>query len=148
MAKKRMGFDGRFYYGTSGTIASTYTTEVKDVSYSFEPTEADVSDRTSIYDLQDVAGIKFSIEGTVDNKDSSAFVAALRAAAAAGTAISVLTADKAGGFGVDADFVVGLEESQNLRDAQRLKFTLMPTNQGDREPTWGTQSSTTTTAAP
>lgn len=148
MAKKRMGFDGRFYYGTAGSTAATYTTEVKDVSYSLEIDEADVSDRSSIYDLVDVAGVKFSIDITIDNKDSSAFVAALRAAAIAGTAISVLTADKAGGFGVDCDVVVKLGEEQKLRDAQRITISLMPTNQADREPTWGTQSSTTTTAAP
>ena len=63
-------------------------------------------------------------------------MAAVRAAAIAGTAIAFRTRDKTAGWGVDGDFVVGIDESQALRDAQRIKVTAKPTDKNGRLPTW------------
>lgn len=148
MAKKRMGFEGLLLWSaTQGATADTELTEARDVSYVLENTEADISDRSSLVDLMDVAGIKFSLEFEVNNKDSSTFVAAARAQAVAGGGLALLTADKAGGWGVDGDFIIGIDENQALRDAQRIRVRASPTDKYGRVPTWGTQSSTTTTTA-
>lgn len=133
---KRMGYEGKLYYGTAGSTASTELTIVRDLSYKFEPDKADVSDRGSITNLMDVAGISFSIEFEINNQDSNAFVALARAAAATGGAMAFRTRDKTSGWGVDGDFIVSEDESQALRDAQRLKFTLDPTDKEGRIPTW------------
>lgn len=133
---KRMGFEGKLLHGSAGTTAATELTIVRDVSYSFEPTEADVSDRASIIDLVDVAGIKFSLEFEVNNQDSNAFVAAIRTAAATGGAIALKTLDKTSGYGVDGDFIVKLDESQPLRDRQAIKVTASPTDKAGRVPAW------------
>lgn len=133
---KRMGFEGKLYYGTAGSTAGTELTIARDVSYKFEPTKADISDRGSIIDLMDVAGIAFSIEFEINNQDSNAFVALARAAASTGGAMAFKTLDKTSGWGVDGDFIVTEDESQALRDAQRLKFTLDPTDKAGRVPTW------------
>lgn len=148
MAKKRMGFEGLLLWGaTGGTTAATELTEARDVSYVIESTEADISDRASIIDLMDVAGVKFSIEFELNNKDSSSFISALRTAMIAGTGLPLLTADKAGGWGVDGDFIFSVDEGQPLRDAQRVRVRASPTDKYGRLPSWGTQSSTTTTTA-
>lgn len=148
MAKKRMGFEGLLLWGsTGGTTAATELTEARDVSYVLENVEADISDRSSIINLMDVAGLNFSLEFEVNNKDASAFVSAARAQSIIGGGLPLLTADKAGGWGVDADFIIGLDESQALRDAQRIKISAKPTDKYGRLPSWGTQSSTTTTTA-
>lgn len=134
---KRMGFEGELYWGSAGSTATTELTIARDVSYKFDSTQADVSDRSSIIDLVDVAGIAFSLEFEVNNQDTNAFIAALRAAVIAGTAMAFATKDKDSGWGVDGDFVVSVDESQALRDAQRIKITAAPTDKNGRTPTWG-----------
>lgn len=133
---KLKGFDGILYYGTAGSTAATELTIARDVSYNFAPDEADVSDRASIINLKDVAGISFSLEFEINNDNANAAVAALRTAAATGGAIALRTLDESGGYGVDADFVIGLDESQPLRDADRIKVTAMPTDKSGRTPTF------------
>lgn len=133
---KRMGFEGLLYWGTAGSTASTELQIARDVSYRFEMDEADVSDRSSIINLVDVAGISFSLEFEVNNQDTDAFVAAMRAAVAAGTPLAFRTRDKTSGFGVDGDFVFSDDESQPLRDAQRLRISARPTDSEGRLPTW------------
>lgn len=133
---KRMGFEGELYWGAAGSTASTELTIARDVSYTFENDEADVSDRASIINLKDVAGVTFGLEFEVNNNDSNAFIAAVRAAAIAGTAVAFRTTDKTSGWGVDGDFIVALDESQPLRDAQRIGVTASPTDKNSRTPTW------------
>jgi hypothetical protein len=131
-----MGFEGKLYWGAAGSTGSTELTIARDVSYKFENTEADISDRGSIIDIVDVAGVKFGLEFEVNNQDTNAFVAAARAAAIAGTAIAFRTRDKTAGWGVDGDFIVSVDESQSLRDAQRIKISCSPTDKNGRLPTW------------
>lgn len=133
---KRMGFEGELYWGTAGSTAATLLTIARDVSYKFENTEADISDRGSIVDVFDVAGVKFSLEFEVNNQNTNAFIAAARAATIAGTAMAFRTKDRSSGWGVDADFIIGVDESQPLRDAQRIKITATPTDKSGRSPTW------------
>ena len=133
---KRMGFEGILLWGAAGSTATTTLAIARDVSYAFENTEADISDRSSIIDLVDVAGVKFSLEFEVNNQDTNAFIAAARAATIAGTAMAFRTRDKTAGWGVDGDFVVSVNESQALRDAQRIGIKAMPTDKSGRLPTW------------
>lgn len=133
---KRMGFEGKLYWGAAGATGATELTIARDVSYKFENTEADISDRASIIDIMDVAGVKFGLEFEVNNQDTNAFIAAVRAASIAGTAIAFRTRDKAAGWGVDGDFIVAVDESQALRDAQRIKVSASPTDKNSRLPTW------------
>ena len=133
---KRMGLEGELYWGAAGSTASTELTIARDVSYKIETTEADVSDRSVYIDIMAPAGGKFSLEFEVNNQDTNAFIAAVRAAAWGGTAIAFRTKDKSGGYGVDGDFIVSVDETQALRDAQRIKVTASPTDINGRNPTW------------
>lgn len=135
MGVRRIGFEGKLYYGTAGSTASTELTIARDVSYKYEPTYADVSDRNSIIEYERPAMVKFTLEFEVNNEASNAFISTVRAAAAAGTAIAFRTRDYSSGYGCDGDFTVSLDESQPLKDAQRLSITASPTND-TRAITW------------
>lgn len=135
---KLMGFEGKLYWGSSGSTAATELTIARDVTYRFENDEADVSDRASIINLMDVAGVSFSLEFEVNNQSSNSFIAAVRTAAAAGTPMAFKTRDVSAGYGVDADFIVSVDENQALRDAQRLRVSAKPTDAGGRTPSWTT----------
>ena len=133
---KRMGFEGKLYWGVAGSTAATELTIARDVGYRFEPTEADVSDRASIIELVDVAMVKFALDFEINNQDTNAFVLAMRTAAATGDAIAFRTRDKSAGWGVDGDFIIGDDEGQPLKDAQRLRIVCKPTDKAGRTPTW------------
>lgn len=133
---KRMGFEGLLLWGAAGSAGTTELKIARDVSYKFENAEADISDRSSIINLYEVGGVDFSLEFEINNQDTNAFIAAVRAAAVAGTAIAFRTRDKTAGWGVDGDFIVSVDESQALRDAQRIKISAKPTDKNGRNPTW------------
>jgi hypothetical protein len=128
MGVRRIGFEGKLYYGTAGSTAATELTIARDVSYKIESTSVDVTDRASIFEYSRTATVKVGLEFEVNNDASNAFVAAVRAAATAGTAIAFRTRDYSSGYGLDGDFIVSLDESQPLKDAQRIKVSAMPTN--------------------
>jgi hypothetical protein len=133
---KRMGFEGKLYWGAAGSTASTELKIARDVSYAFANVEAYISDRNTKIDLYDVAGVGFSLEFEVNNQDTDSFITALRAAVIAGTAIAFRTRDKTSGWGCDGDFIVSDDEGQPLRDAQRLRISAKPTDKNGRVPTW------------
>jgi hypothetical protein len=133
---KLVGFEGKLYWAAAGGTASTELLIARDVSYKFENVEADVSDRSSIINLYDVAGINFSLEFEVNNKQGHAFIVAMRAAIILGNAMAFRTRDYASGYGVDGDFIFSNDESQPLRDAQRLKLSCKPTDKNGRIPVW------------
>ncbi|HJS06194.1 MAG TPA: hypothetical protein VJ809_00995 [Pirellulales bacterium] len=134
---KRMGFEGILLWGAAGATAATPLSIARDMGYRFEPTEADVSDRGSKIELTDVAMVKFAMDFEINNQDTDPFIAALRIAAATGGAIALRTRDKTAGWGVDGDFIVGDDESQPLKDAQRLRVVCKPTDKAGRLPVWG-----------
>lgn len=133
---KRMGFEGKLYWGAAGSTAATELTIARNVNYTFEPDKADVSDRSSLINLEDVAGVTIGLEFEINNQDTDAAVSAIRTAVLAGNAVALRTRDKAAGWGLDADFVLSLKEDQSLRDAQRLSITASPTDKSGRTPTW------------
>ena len=135
MGVRRVGFEGKLYWGTAGSTAATELTIARDVNYQFTGAKADVSDRASIIEYSRTAMVGFSLDFEVNNDATNAFLAAVRAAAAAGTAIAFKTLDRTSGYGCDGDFIVDLGEGQPLKDAQRLRVTCTPTNDS-RSITW------------
>jgi len=125
---RRIGFEGKLYWGAAGATATTELTIARDVSYKFDPTLVDTSDRASIVEYQKTGMLKFSLEFECNNNDSDAFVNAARVAAAAGGTMAFRTRDKTAGWGCDGDFNIALDESQALRDAQRMKIVATPNN--------------------
>lgn len=135
MGIRRVGFEGKLYHGNAGSTAATELTIARDVSYKFEGQMADVSDRADIIDYERTAKVKFSLEFEVNNEEGNAFILAGRNAAKGGSLIAFRTRDKTSGWGCDGDFNVSLDESQPLRDGQRIKVTATPCND-NRNITW------------
>jgi hypothetical protein len=136
MAIRRIGFEGDLFGGTAGSTATTAIDIVRDVNYKIESTEGDVSDRSDITDYARTTGVKVSLEFELNNEEGNAVISALRTAATTGATYALKTADKTSGWGIDADFNISLDESQPLRDAQRIKVTASPNNDA-RTVTWG-----------
>jgi phage head maturation protease len=137
VAKKRMGFEGKIYWGTAGVTAGTELTLVRDASYNIDPTYGDTSDRGSLFETSDVAMLKAEVQFETNNHDGNAFIAAARTAAVTGGAIALRTRDRAAGWGVDGDFCLRLEENQALKDAQRIRVIATPTDKAGRGLSWG-----------
>lgn len=129
MGVRRIGFEGKLYWGTAGSTASTELTIARDVSYKAEQVKGDVSDRASLHEYERACMLKTSIEFEVNNDTSNAFIAALRAAVVACTPIALRTRDYSSGWGADGDFNVSIDESQPLKDAQRIKVSATPNNE-------------------
>jgi hypothetical protein len=126
---RRIGFEGKLYWGSAGSTAATELTIARDVSFKSEPVLADTSDRASIQEHSRATMVKTSIEFEVNNDNSNSFVAAVRSAAFNGTAIALRMRDYSAGAGVDGDFNVSIDESQPLKDAQRIKVSATPNNE-------------------
>jgi len=125
-----VGFEGKLYWGASpGTTGATELTIARDVSYKVEATKGDVSDRADINEYDRTAMVKTSLEFEVNNKTADSFIAAARTCATTGVPMPLRTRDKTSGFGCDGDFNLSLDESQPLKDAQRIKVTATPTNE-------------------
>ena len=133
---KRMGFEGKLYYGTAGSTGATELTIARDVKYTFDAEMADVSDRGSLVSDFDVASLTIGLEFEINNQDTDAAVAFLRNCAVTGTAVALRTKDKTSGWGLDADFVLSSNEDQPLKDAQRISYTASKTSKAGRDLTW------------
>lgn len=135
MGIRRVGFEGEFYWDLPGATAATLLEISRDISYKFEQTRADVSDRASRIEYERGVMTKFSLEIETNNDHTNAFVAAVRAAAGNGTLLAFRTKDRTSGWGCDGDFSINLDESQPLKDGQRLKISAVPSND-NRSITW------------
>jgi len=129
MGVVRIGLEGKLYYGTAGSQASTEITKCKDVTIEMEANMADISSRASDGwrskkpTLRDLA-IEFDIVWS----DGDAVATALRNAFVNGTAISLYAKDYDSGAGPDCDFYVArfgrnepLEEGMSV--PVRCEFT-------------------------
>ena len=112
MAKKRMGFEGKVYWGSAGSTGGTELTLVRDSSYNISPVYGDTSDRGSLCNLSDVAGFDFELQFEVNNHDGNSFIAAARAAAVGGNAIAFVKptvfagGDRPGSWGIEVGYKV------------------------------------------
>lgn len=135
MGQRRVGFEGELYWGTAGSTAATQLTIARDVHYVFTQTYADVTDRASAIEYSEAVTTKPSLDFEINNDATNAFVAAVRSAAIGRTLIAFRTKDRSGGVGLDGDFFVDLDETQPLKDGQRIKVTCTP-SQRNRDLTW------------
>ena len=131
---KRMGFEGVVKYDTAGSTATTTLTIVRDVTLNLDPDRADVSDRASFINMTDAAGCTVSIDIEINNDNSNAFIATLLANTAAGTPIALLLEDYSGNTVFDGDVITSFNNTQPLRDGQRISFNCTPTDSEGRAP--------------
>ena len=128
----KMGFEGLVYYGVAGSTASTLITNRVDVTLDVDPQMGDTtvagSGSAVPIESERPATIKFSSTLTMKNSGSDAILAALRAAAAAGTPVAYRMVDYSGGKGFDGDVNVKMSSGRPLKGEQTFDFTFTPNN--------------------
>jgi len=133
---RKMGIEGKLYYGVAGSTPGDTEVHCRDLSYTIEPTRAEVNSRASIIELSRVAMIKVGLEWEMNNDVDDATLTALKAAAVAGTLVALKTCDYASGWGMDADFNLSMSKAEPLQDAQRVRFTAEPDPSAGRVPSF------------
>jgi len=137
MAEK-MGFEGLTYYGTAGSTASTPIVIIRDTTYSVDPTKASTTSKgagtSAPIETEDVVSLKFSYDFNLTNDITDAAVAALWAAAVAGTPVALRTKDHASGKGFDGDVTLSVKNGAPLAGEQTFDFTATPTKKSGRAP--------------
>lgn len=140
MAEK-MGFEGLLYWGAAGSSASTQVLIARDVSTTTDPTKAPTTVRgagsTPPLITEDVVAVAWSCDFNLVNEAAGAgltALAALRAAAAAGTSVALRMKDHAAGMGYDGDVTVSCKNGQPYQGEQTFDFTATPTKQDGRDP--------------
>lgn len=125
--RKRVSFEGKIYHGTAGSTAATEMGNITEVTENFTAKEAEVTEKgisgipnTAV----EITEMSYDISFTMYEKDGDTSLAAIRAAAAAGTPIALRTKAYDSGIGFDGDVVIvskGL--GKPMGGAQTHQFT-------------------------
>lgn len=137
MAKK-MGYQGRLFYGTKGSTAATAVLKRVDASYDID---VETGSTTSAGDGTAVpinTGEATALTGTVtfnmivDSNDAA--LVAMRAAAATGVPIALRFQAYTGTTGLDADCVIKITQGAPLAGEQTADIEVVALSASDREP--------------
>jgi len=130
MAKKRMGFEGKIYYGPAGTTAPTEIGNTGDINYDFDYDAGSTLERGTDglppIDHESVTVRKVEIGFKMKNKDSDTTLTALLTAAYGGQPVAIRTKDKAAGKGFDGDCVLKVKHGKPINGEQMFDFTAKP----------------------
>jgi len=137
MPVKKVGFEGKCYYGVAGASAGVEITNSRDMSETTDYEEGDVTERgdgsSPPISVARVTGITWGFEFQMLEKSSDTTLAALKAAAAAGTPVAFKTKSHSTGKGYDGDVIVKYKQGTPLRGEQTVDFTVKP-NDDNRTP--------------
>lgn len=133
-----MGFEGLLYYGVAGSTGATLLENCRDITVTGDVGRGNTTvrgDGTSPpIETGDVTSIKLGIEFVMLNSKTDAALEALKAAAAAGTAVALRGKDYSAGKGPDGDFTLSQSKPWPLDGEQVITFTGEPTRGYGRAP--------------
>jgi hypothetical protein len=122
------GIDAKLYRGTAGSAAATLVNNVRDLNYDSEWTEEDISMRGSPFDLSGATTHKIAINWEMIADDADPGLSAIRGAHESKTALAFKILDKAGGKGIDGDFIVfKCARKQGLKGVILYDVSIKPT---------------------
>lgn len=134
----RMGWEGQMFYGTAGTTANQQITKAKDITITRDVEKGNTTVRGNSteppIETEQVTIRKLQIEITILKNSTDTILAALMAAAAAGTPVALRGKDYASGKGPDGDFTLSQSDPWPLNGEQVVTLTATPTRQAGREP--------------
>lgn len=138
MAKtKRMGFEGKIYYGAQGSTAATEITNSRDITESFGTGKGETTTRgdgsAPPIETFQVTSRTYSIKWQMTEKSDDTTLAALKAAAVAGTPVAIRTKSYSSGTGIDMDVILEVENGKPYKGEATLDFTGTP-NDDNRTP--------------
>ena len=122
------GLDAKLYRGTAGSTAATEVKNVRDLNYDSEWSEEDISTRGSTFELSAATMQKVSVNWEMLADDADVDLDAIRSAHETRTPLAFKIIDKAGGKGIDADFVVSkCARKQGLKGVITYDVSIKPT---------------------
>ena len=134
----RMGFEGKIYYGVTGSEATTLLENAIDVGINIDPEKAPTTIRgdgsTPPVNTEQVVALTVSMEFSMIHDTSDVSLEAMRTAAATGVPVAIRMKDETAGKGFDGDVTLGLKVSESLKGEQKFDFTASPTKQSGRTP--------------
>lgn len=137
MAKKRMGFEGKIFYGPKGTTATNEITNSQDINYDFATDRGSTLERgdgsAPPIECESVTVRKMTLNWKMLNKDGDTNLTALLAAAYGGTPVAIRTKDKSTGKGYDGDCNLEVKHGKPIKGEQVFDFSATP-NDEDRTP--------------
>ena len=137
MAKARMGWEGKIFYGGAGSTATQEIEQSRDINYEFDTDDGDTTVRGAgtapPIETGSVTARKASITWQMPNRDSDTILTALLTAAFLGNPVALRTKDKAAGKGYDGDAIIKVKHAKPLRGEQMLEFSAKP-NDDNRAP--------------
>lgn len=135
---KKMGYQGRLFYGTKGSTAATAVLKRVDATFDID---VEVGSTTSAGDGSAVpinTGEAVALTGTVtfnmivDSNDAA--LVAMRAAAATGNPIALRFIPYTGSTGLDADCVIKITQGAPLKGEQTADIEVVALSASLREP--------------
>lgn len=139
MAKKRAGWERMIYRGAAGSTAATQiNTHVTDINITFGAEYNETTDRGAGSAvpkmMEQLVKQTCEITFTMQYEDSETHMAALLAAAQAGTPLAFKIIRHSGGsVEFDGDCYIDAESPGELSGGQDVNFTLHPTDDGGRD---------------
>jgi hypothetical protein len=122
------GLDAKLYRGTAGSTAATLVNNVRDLNYDSEWTEEDMSTRGSTFELSVATMQKVSVNWEMLADDADVDLDAIRSAHETRTPLAFKIVDKAGGKGIDADWIViKCSRKQGLKGVITYDVSIKPT---------------------
>lgn len=138
MGVTKMGFEGEIYYGVAGSTGATQITNSRDITISLDPERGDTTVRGSgaaaPIGTKQVTGVNWSCDWNMLEKSDDTTLAALKAAAVAGTPVALRLKDHSAGSGFDGDVTLSFRAGKPLKGEQTWDFTAEPTGESAREP--------------
>lgn len=133
---KKMGFEGKAYYGVAGTTGATELGNSRDISFTLATEKGDTTVRgTSGIPKKTSQVTSLAMDGieiTMLNDPSDTALEAMRVAAAAGTAVAIRLKDYAAGKGFDGDCSLEISHPFPLAGEQVVTITCTPTDEAGR----------------
>jgi len=134
---RKMGYEGQLFYGAAGSTASTQITNALDLNYAYGPAFEDITVRGdgSSVPVEEEAPVSIVLEDlswSMIEDSSDTTLAALKAAAAAGTLIAIRTKSYSSGTGFDGDVYVKCKQGAPLKGKQTFDFSCSKPNQKNR----------------
>lgn len=134
----KMGFEGKLYYGVASTTAATLIENCRDIVIGYTPEKGDTSKRGDgagpIVDSSRVVSISHNVTFNMINRSDDTVLAALLAAAAAGSPVALRGKDHTAGKGPDFDYTLAVSNGQPYKGEQTFDFTAEPTDEAGRVP--------------
>ena len=132
----RVGLDGKFYYGSSGSQASTEADNVFNVNMGMTRRTAEAVRRGKTWVAKKPTIAEATVEFEMYDIDSDAFLTAIKDAFMNSTRIALYPTDASSGEGLDADFyITKFSRSEANEEFMTYSVTAEPTDE-ERDPAW------------